>query len=177
MKLKRIAVYIGLLFILFVLQCSVFGKLRLAGVMPDLCLVLILSLAYFRGSSWGVVFGFLTGLLYDLFSGYMIGVSCLIFLLLGFAAGKCNKDYFDYNFDLKVPLLLIGAGDFLYNLYMYAVSFLLFGDTKFLYYLRHIMLPAMIYTVLAGALLYRVLFLIEQKLSTDERKADGYFVS
>ena len=177
MKVKRIIIYILLLFVLFILQCSVVNKISLAGITPDICLVFILSISYLKGSSYGAGFGFLMGLLFDIYCGYFLGLYCLVFVFIGFAAGKFNKDYFDYNFDLKVPLLIIGLGDFLYNLAMYAICFLLFGDMKFLYYLRHLVIPAAIYTMIAGALLYRILFLIEQKLSTDERKADGYFVS
>ncbi len=80
---------LGLLILaVVVLQTTVFSAgLRVLGVMPDLGLVLTVAVAFSLGPERGAVFGFVTGLVVDLFLSTPLGVSALSFALVGYGAG------------------------------------------------------------------------------------------
>jgi rod shape-determining protein MreD len=61
--------------------------LRVAGVSPDLPLILVVLLALRRGPEFGCLAGFATGLLQDAASGGLIGVQALTKGLIGFLIG------------------------------------------------------------------------------------------
>jgi rod shape-determining protein MreD len=72
-----------------VLQTTVFSAgMRVAGVRPDLLLVLTIAVAYYAGSERGAAFGFVAGLAIDLFLTTPLGLSALSFALVGYAAGR-----------------------------------------------------------------------------------------
>jgi len=58
-----------------------------AGVTPDLPLIMVILLALRRGSEFGCVAGFVTGLLQDATGGGLIGVQALTKGLIGFGIG------------------------------------------------------------------------------------------
>ena len=55
--------------ICFVLQCSVFDSLAFAGIIPNLMIILTSSFGFMRGEKEGLVIGFFSGLLNDIFFG------------------------------------------------------------------------------------------------------------
>ena len=62
-------------------------SLRVAGVAPDLPLILVILLALRRGPEFGCVAGFAAGLLQDAAGGGLIGIQALTKGLVGFVIG------------------------------------------------------------------------------------------
>ena len=67
MKIKRILFYVISVLVCFLLQTSVFEFLKLADVMPNILLILTVTIAFIRGKKAGIVVGFVCGLLIDIF--------------------------------------------------------------------------------------------------------------
>ena len=61
--------------------------ISVAGVIPDLPLIMVILLALRRGAEFGCVAGFVTGLLQDATGGGLIGVQALTKGLIGFGIG------------------------------------------------------------------------------------------
>ena len=61
--MKRGIVTAVLVFICFILQTSVFELIKLAGITPNILLILISSVAVMRGQKPGMIVGFFSGLL------------------------------------------------------------------------------------------------------------------
>lgn len=70
-----------------VLHLAVLSRVRLAGVMPDLMLLLAVAAGLTGGSSRGSALGFVSGMTVDLFLDTPFGLSALVFTLVGFAMG------------------------------------------------------------------------------------------
>lgn len=66
--MKRGIVTAVLVFICFILQTSVFELIKLAGITPNILLILISSVAVMRGQKPGMIVGFFSGLLMDIFT-------------------------------------------------------------------------------------------------------------
>lgn len=149
--IRVILVFIQLI-ICFLLQSAVMPAFSLAGVVPDLLLILVISVAYTRGRVAGMLTGLFAGLLNDACFSSMLGLGALFYLCIGYAAGFSKKIYDEK--DYLLPMLMIFAGEFVYSFAYYIAHFLLRSRTEFGYYFIHLILPRMVYTILAAALLY-----------------------
>lgn len=161
--MKRLIVYFIEIVILFVIQSSAYHYFQLADIMPNLLLILVVSTAYMRGRTTGMMMGFFSGLLVDLiFGSYIIGLYALLYLLLGYLVGFTNRIY--SNDDYTLPIVFIGISDFIYSFFYYVFEFLLRGRLNFWFYLRRIIIPEMIYTIAVSILLYKLLHMINNRL-------------
>lgn len=160
-----------MILILFILQTTVFSLLQFASVAPNLLLVLTVSNGFMRGKKEGLWTGFFCGLLIDLFYGQLFGFNALIYMYLGYGSGFLYRVYFDE--DIKVPLILITISDFFYGFVVYVCGFLLRGRVNFSGYLMSVIIPEIVYTVVIGIILYRILYVINRHLSVRENEGKG----
>ena len=160
--MKRVIVYFLEIIICFVLQSAMFHYIRLAGIMPNLLLIMVVSTAYMRGRNTGLLVGFFSGLFVDLIFGQVVGLYALLYMLIGYFIGFLNKFY--SNDDFTLPIIFVAVCDFLYGFFYYVFEFLLRSKLDFLYYLRRFILPEIIYTVAASILLYKLLHMINNRL-------------
>lgn len=92
--LKPILFFIPLL----LLQLIVVPLIAIDGHVPNLIIVLIAYYTLMGGQEFGTVLGFVLGLLFDIFSGGILGASMLAFTLSGFICGYFfNENKIDTN--------------------------------------------------------------------------------
>ena len=115
-----------------------------------------------------------SGLLMDIQFGDVIGLYALIYLVTGYINGLFERLYFDD--DIKLPILLIAASEFLYGVIIYFFMFLLRSDFDFLFYLNKIIIPELIYTIGITLILYPLILLINHKLESEEKRSASKFV-
>jgi len=139
-----------------------FHYMALANVMPNLLLILVVSTAYMRGRMTGLLIGLFSGLLVDLTFGSIIGLYGFIYMIIGYFMGFANKIYSDDDYTL--PILFVAISDLVYGFLYYVFEFLLRGKLNFPYYLVRIILPEIVYTVVASILLYKLLHIVNNRL-------------
>ncbi len=132
-KLKRTIVTALFILICYMLQCTVFPNLALASIKPNLMIVVTAAFGFMRGTKEGMLIGFFSGLLMDIQFGSILGFYALIYLLVGYVNGLFEQMYFDE--DIKLPLILIAASEFVYGLVIYVLMFLLRSEFDFLHYI------------------------------------------
>ncbi len=165
--MKRIIVYLLEIIICYLIQSAMFHYFSLANIMPNMLLILVVSTAYMRGRMTGLLLGFFSGLLVDIIFGNVIGLYAMLYMLIGYLIGFTNRFY--SNDDYTFPIILVAISDFLYGFLYYVFEFLLRGRLSFLYYLRRLILPEVIYTAAVSILLYKLLHIINKHL---DRKLD-----
>ena len=173
-KIKRFIVMVVILFISYLLQCTVFQKLTLASIKPNLLLIITASIGFMRGQKEGMFLGFFSGLLIDIQFGTMLGFYALIYLIVGYINGMFQKMYYDDN--IKLPLCLIAGSELFYGITVYLFMFMLRSEFKFLYYLNHIIIPELIYTIAVTIGLYPLILFINHKLEAEEKRSASKFV-
>ena len=89
------ALLVLLLFISLILQVTVFSHLKIFGIKPDLILIIVLAIGFFRGSYQGMSFGFLGGFLEDVFSSAGLGTNALSKVLCGFLVSFVGKKVYE----------------------------------------------------------------------------------
>jgi len=172
--MKRRIIMILLILLCFILQCTVLPAISLASIKPNLLIILIVSFALMRGKKEGMFVGFLCGFLVDLFFENRLGFHALMYTYIGYLNGFCCRIFYDD--DIKMPILLIAASDFAYNLCLYMTQFLLRGRIDFFYYLGRVMIPEVLYTAIMTILCYKFLFLLNHKLEKAEQRSVDSFV-
>jgi rod shape-determining protein MreD len=81
--------------------------LRVAGVTPDLPLIVVVLLALRRGPEFGCLAGFAAGLLQDAAGGGLVGVQALTKAIIGFAIGAAGSRLSVTQPLVQVPGLVI----------------------------------------------------------------------
>lgn len=152
----------------FLIQCTVLHKISIGSITPNLLLVLCVSMGLMRGRKSGMWTGFFSGLLIDLFAGSLFGFYALIYMYAGYFSGYACRIYYDD--DIKVPMLLVAAADFVYNVAVYGLQFLLRGRMGFGTYLYRIILPEIFYTVFLTMIVYKIFYYINYHFMSITRK-------
>ena len=135
----------------FILQCSVFNSLALGGIIPNLMIILTSSFGFMRGEKEGLLIGFFSGLLCDIFFGSFLGFYAMIMMYIGFINGKFCR--------------------------IFILMFLLRGRFHFPYYFTRVILPEALYTIVVTIVLYPLILKVNQKLEEKEKRSAQKFVS
>jgi rod shape-determining protein MreD len=90
--MKRHAGYVMKAVVLLLLQASLVDMLSLKGIAPDLLLIFIVYLAVREGQMYVLPWGFALGLILDLSTGTVIGLSALSKSAAAFTAGYFYSD-------------------------------------------------------------------------------------
>ncbi len=172
--MRRILVTAAIIVGCFLLQCTVFQTLSIGSVSPNLLIVVTAAFGFMRGQKEGLFVGFFCGILIDLVFSEVIGFYALLYMFIGFGNGLFRRIFFPD--EIRLPVILIAASDFICNLVIYFVLFLFRGRFSFGYYVVHTMLPELVYTMVVAILLYFVLLKINQKLEESEKRRETKFV-
>lgn len=172
--MKRFFITAVLIFVCFLLQCTLFHALSFGGIVPNLLIVLTASFGFMRGEKTGLMIGFFCGLLVDIFFGNSIGFYSLLYMYIGYMNGKFSAVF--YPEDIKLPIVLIIGSDCFYGLMCYVILFLLRGRFDFSYYFMHIILPEIVYTIVVTMFLYPLILWINTRLERSELRSGKKFV-
>ena len=91
--LSIIVIFILFIFIYF-LQSNFFSWFNIAGVKPNLFIILTLIVGIFIGKIYGGSIGIIFGLLLDLFIGKALGINAIVLGIAGFMRRDIYKKFF-----------------------------------------------------------------------------------
>ena len=172
--MKRKIITFFIIIICFLLQSTIFQKLSFASVCPNLMIIVTASFGFMRGKKKGMAVGIFCGLLFDLFWGGALGFNMLLFTVIGYLNGCFERLFYDE--DIKLPIGLIAASELFYGIITYVCIYMLQGDFAFRSHLVNIILPELVYTILATFVLYQIIRHINKKLTTEEQRSASRFV-
>ena len=170
--MKRVLFYTGVILAGFMLQNNLFAASNLIDTVPNILLIITFAFGFIRGTVDGMLVGFFSGLLMDIFYGSTIGGFAFLYMVFGFVDGFFNRIY--YSDDNILPLVLIGVNDLIYGFIMYILCGLLQNHLRIIYYLKNIILPEMVYTVAVGLVCYQILLRINDWLEKNEKRGADF---
>lgn len=162
--------------IIYLLQSNFFIWFNIAGVKPNLFVILVLILGLFGGKHLGAIFGIVIGLLLDIFIGRQIGISAIILGFIGLLGGFLDKNF---SKDSKITIIIMVAfATLIYELGVYCINIFMFGyDLELINFITKIMIE-IIYNALLTIILYPIIqkcgFYIENTYK-DSRILTRYF--
>ena len=153
MKKIFINIAIILLFIfIYVLQANFFTEFKIAGVMPNLFIILMLYVGLFMGRSSAITYGIILGLLIDIFIGRKLGITSIMLAIIGVTA-----DLFDKNFskDSRITVMaMVGISTIIYEVGAYFFSYILLDINVEIFAFAQILLIETIYNIILTIILY-----------------------
>lgn len=169
MNVKRNILIAVSILLCFVLQTTLFHALDFGGISPNLLIIITAAFGLMYGRTCGMLTGFFSGLLIDMFFGPALCFYALIYMYIGFANGFFNRIFF--KDDVKLPIALITVSDLCYGMICYILLFLLRGRFHFPYYFLHIILPEIVYTVVLAVFLYPALLWIHKRMNRENKRS------
>ena len=151
----------------FVLQTTLFQALNFGGISPNILIIITVSYGFMRGKKYGMIVGFICGLLMDIFYGDVLGFYALVYLYIGAANGVFHSIF--YQDDIKLPLVLILASDFAYSFTCYVLLYLLRRRFDMIFYFKNIIIPEIVYTVFVTVFIYPCILLLNRSADDVER--------
>ncbi len=149
----------------YILQTTLMPEITVFGVHPDLCLIIICSIAFLFGSTSGGVVGFFLGIMTDLYYGRSIGINALLFLYIGILLGSLNKRVFKDNY--LVILIFLVFTTFIYESIAYFyVAFVYSQSVNMLIALKNIGVVILLNSIISF-FVYPILLKINIDLEID----------
>ena len=128
------------------LHTTVLAGIRVGGVMPDLMLLVAVAAGITGGPDRGAGIGFASGMALDLFLSSPLGLSALVFTLVGYGMGAAHTGVLRPSWYLRSLAAMLGS---VAGVLLYAVVGTMLGDP--LFNLR--LVPVIVVVALANALL------------------------
>ncbi len=133
--------------VVLVIQHTILDSVRVGGAHPDLMLLLPVAAGYAAGPDRGAVFGFITGLVADLFLPTPYGLSALVGCLLGYSTGLATRGLVRSSWWLPS---VVAAAATAAGMGAYAILGAVLGDPAML---RTYLVPALVVGTPSAALL------------------------
>ncbi len=156
--MKNTVIIIATIFIfliLYFLQVNFFNWFTIAGVSPNLFVILVLFLGLFAGKRVGVPMGIFFGILLDFFASKKIGISAIVLGTIGIIAGILDKNF---SKDSKITIILMTIlSTSIYEIGVYILNYIIIStNIEILLFIR-ILLIEVIYNAILTIILYPIL--------------------
>lgn len=145
-----------LVFASVVLQVALVARISVFGSRFDLPLALVVSTGLLKGSLYGELFGFISGLFCDFFSGGPLGIQSFSKAVIGYSSGLLKNRFYS---DSIITQSLSGFIGTLGVKFIILIYFALLYDPGFF----HIRIPGLILTAIFNSILVIFFFWILKK--------------
>jgi rod shape-determining protein MreD len=159
--ISRIISGAAILLLLVVFQSLLSNLVAIMGVRLDLAIIVLV---------YGVIFGFLIGLLLDVFNRQALGWGALIKCLIGFSVGSFKDNLYLESLYSKAGLIFFALlfNDFLYYIFTVGPKAAAFGKFS-----NH-SLPSAFYTAVVGMLVFLAVSKIQSEWSESQKSSFQY---
>lgn len=153
---RNFFIHFLIIFLSFIIQTSIIPNIPFITTSPNLLLIIVFTYGLLYGEEMGTIVGIICGFLFDLYFEEDFGIYILIYATLGYMNGLLNELFYGDN--INFPMILSVVNSFLFNLYIYFIHFLLRGNFNFLYCFFNIIIPNIIFTLIATLIVYKYLY-------------------
>ncbi len=150
--MRRILWALSLIVLSLVLQTTVFNSLKIGLVKPDLPLIILVFLFLARSPVEAMFFGFFAGLLEDILSGDILGMSALVKTVLGFLIGLLGRRI--YRDRISVQVLILWGATLVQGLFFFVLLELFMPDCSFFEELKRMISILPFYNAFVGFFIF-----------------------
>ena len=148
--------------IIYLLQVNFFSWFNLAGVRPNLFVILSLTIGLFSGRSMGTTFGIIFGVSLDFFIGKSIGISGIMLGAIGFLGGYLDKSF---SKDSRITMIMmISLSTIIYELGLYIFNYFINNSQIGVIYLISTLLIEMIFNTIITIIIYPIIMKFGYKI-------------
>jgi len=171
--MKRILIHISLIItfiILYLLQSIFFSGFTIAGIMPNVFVILMLYIGLYMGRANGIIYGIIFGIFLDLWIGKTLGLTSIALAMIGVISGRLDKTF---SKDSRLIVLVMGIlCTIIYEVVLYFMQYLVIGINVEVIAFIKILLIEIIYNVIIITILYPLMkftgYEIESEIKGDK---------
>ena len=149
--MKKFLIHVGLILtfiVIYLIQTIFFTHFTIAGIMPNVFIILMLYIGLYMGRTMGVIYG----ILIDIWVGKSLGLTSVALALVGILGGLFDKTL---SKDSRLTVLLMGAiCTIIYEIVLYFFNYMFFKINIEIYSFLKILFIETIYNVLLIIIVY-----------------------
>lgn len=153
--MKKILIHIGLIItfiIIYLLQSIFFSEFTIAGIMPNIFIILMLYIGLYMGKSMGIIYGVMFGIFIDIWIGKTLGLTSIVLALIGVLGGIFDKTF---SKDSRITVLLMGVVcTIIYEIVLYFMQYMVFSINIEIMQFTKILFVEIIYNSILIIILY-----------------------
>lgn len=148
--------------IIYLLQVNFFSWFNLAGVKPNLFIILVLAIGLFSGRGIGTTFGILFGITLDFLIGKSIGISAVMLGIVGFLGGYLDKNFSKESRVTMITMIVIST--ILYEIGVYILNYFIHSAQISILNFITILLIELIYNIIITIIIYPIIMDLGYKM-------------
>lgn len=153
--MKKFLIHVGLILtfiVIYLIQTIFFTHFTIAGIMPNVFIILMLYIGLYMGRTMGVIYGIIYGILIDIWVGKSLGLTSVALALVGILGGLFDKTL---SKDSRLTVLLMGTiCTIIYEIVLYFFNYMFFKINIEIYSFLKILFIETIYNVLLIIIVY-----------------------
>ena len=153
--MKKILIHISLIItfvVTYFLQTIFFSHFTIAGIMPNIFVILMLYIWLYMGRTMGIIYGLIYGIFLDMWIGKSLGLTSIALAIIGFISGMFDKTL---SKDSRMTVLLMGiVCTAIYETILYLMQFMVLNINIEMVEFIKILLVEVVYNVLLIIILY-----------------------
>ena len=156
MKKVFIHIFLVIVFIVtYLLQTIFFNHFTIAGIMPNIFIILMLYIGLYMGRTMGIIYGIIYGIFLDIWIGKSIGLTSIALAIIGLISGMFDKTL---SKDNRMTVLLMGITcTVIYETILYLMQYMVYGiNLEILSFIKTVLVEV-IYNMLLIIILYPVM--------------------
>lgn len=151
--------------IIYYLQSNLFTWFNIAGIKPNLFVILALFIGLFTNRTMGIAYGVGIGIVIDILIGKTIGIYAVTLGIIGLLAAVFDKNF---SKDSRITIILMAAGaTFIFEVLNYLLNYMFLGIsveiTNFIIILSIEILYNVILTIILYTLIQKFGYYIENE--------------
>ena len=171
--MKKILIHILLIItfiVIYLLQTIFFSHFTIAGIMPNIFVILMLYIGLYTGRAMGVIYGIIYGIFLDMWIGKSLGLTSIALALIGLISGMFDKTL---SKDNRITVLLMGVScTIIYEVALYLMQYMILGINIEILNFVKILVVEVIYNILLIIILYPLMrntgYEIEDEIKGDK---------
>ena len=171
--MKKILIHVGLIItfiIIYLLQSIFFNGFTIAGIMPNIFIILMLFIGLYMGRIYGIIYGIIFGIFLDIWVGKTLGITSIALALIGVISGILDKTF---SKDSRMIVIFMGIlSTVIYEIALYFMQYIAIGINVEVLKFIEILLIEIIYNVIIIIILYPLMkfagYEIENEIKGDK---------
>ena len=153
--MKKVIINIALVLlaiIIYFLQLNFFSWFTIAGVMPNMFIILVLFIGLFTNKNLGAIYGISIGLIIDLLTNQRIGITAVVLGIVGLLAGIFDKNF---SKDNRITIMfIVAATTIATESIIYFLTYILLNTNIDVLVFIKILLIETVYNIFLSIILY-----------------------
>ena len=126
--MRKVLIHISLIItfiIIYLLQTVFFSHFTIAGIMPNIFVILMLFIGLYMGRTMGIIYGISFGIFIDIWIGKNMGFTSIALAIVGLLSGVLDKTL---SKDSRITVLLMGIiSTIVYEVILYFLQYMFLG--------------------------------------------------